>query len=314
MKRKKISATLLFLLLLTGITAGAQVKHKGALEKPKPTEFDKNKWIEYIPGNIPLVISVSHGGSLKIDSIPFNTCKGHNRHYDYGTIEIARAVQQAFEKKYQVRPYVVICHLSRQHLDMNREMEKATCGNPYMNEAWSSFHTYIDRALKEAVKLHKRAIYTDFHGHPHQKQKVELGYSLSKNTLIALQEGQAEKGIEEESSLRNFFTGNWKKGVTINDMLTGKNSFGSLLSNAGMATVPSMQDKAPLREDPYFAAATVYNTPTYTSKRYPEVIGWQVEMSVDIRKNKHEEMAQAFVAAMKTFMEQNTDMKIKWGK
>lgn len=281
----------------------------------RPTEYDEHKWTEYIPGNMPLVISVPHGGSLIVEELGLNTCPGHNSHYDFGTIEIAKAIQQEFEEKYKLRPYIVICHLSRKHIDQNRDLETATCGKETMKTAWNNFHGFIDVALKDAVKNFGKAIYIDLHGHPHTKQRVELGYSISKKDLIAVQTKNIPGNLEQKSSLRNFFTNNWNKNIGISDLLIGNNAFGSLLVNNGIPTVPSAQDNAPLNNEAYFAAETVYNTPNYTSVKYPNVIGWQVECSIDQRKsNSHAKLAKAFTSSMMTFIEKNTKIKIKNSK
>lgn len=49
-----------------------------------------------IVGNIPLVISVPHGGDIHVEEIPDRDCKGAVKVTDSKTIETARAVQEAF--------------------------------------------------------------------------------------------------------------------------------------------------------------------------------------------------------------------------
>lgn len=303
------------LLGLVAILLGLMTKVSTAQNKLKalnPTKYDENKWTEYIPGNMPLVISVPHGGNIMIEGLEANSCPGYNSHYDFGTIEIARAIQKEFEEKYKLRPHIIICHLSRKHVDQNRDIEVATCGKEIMKAPWNKFHGFIDIALKEAVKSFGKAIYVDLHGHPHTKQRVELGYSINKKELAALKDQNVPANLAQKSSLRNFFTGSWDKDRSISDLLIGETSFGTLLVNNGIPTVPSAQVKAPLSSEPYFAAETVYNTPTYTSVKYPNVIGWQVECSIEQRKPAgHADLAKAFTLGMMTFIEKNTEIKVK---
>lgn len=58
------------------------------------SHFDENKWIEYIEGNLPLVISVPHGGRITVDTIP--NCKGTVRVTDGNTVENSTRNKELF--------------------------------------------------------------------------------------------------------------------------------------------------------------------------------------------------------------------------
>ncbi len=55
------------------------------------------KYVKYYQGNLPLIISVSHGGALKIEEIPER--KSGIRGIDKNTIEIAVELIEQIKKK-----------------------------------------------------------------------------------------------------------------------------------------------------------------------------------------------------------------------
>jgi hypothetical protein len=55
-----------------------------------------NQYTEYHPGNLPLVISVPHGGSLSPASIPDRTCNNAVADMDANTIELGKQIDSAF--------------------------------------------------------------------------------------------------------------------------------------------------------------------------------------------------------------------------
>ncbi|RZK69418.1 MAG: hypothetical protein EOO85_22515, partial [Pedobacter sp.] len=58
-------------------------------QPPVKAHFDSERWTEYIEGNMPLVISVPHGGTTLLDSIPLRDCKDAVTVTDSKTIELA---------------------------------------------------------------------------------------------------------------------------------------------------------------------------------------------------------------------------------
>lgn len=163
---KKIILSQLLLLFIS-LPALAQKVH-----------FDSERWVEYIEGNMPLVISVPHGGTVLVDSLPIRDCKGAVTVRDGNTIELSRAIQSYFKKNYSLIPHIIIIHIARKHVDQNRELKNgATCGNVGVEKPWYSFHNYVDSALNLATKGGQQAMYIDLHGHGHANKRLEIGYS-----------------------------------------------------------------------------------------------------------------------------------------
>ena len=235
--------------------------------------FDENKWTEAIAGDMPLVISVPHGGNLTPSNIPDRTCNDATTVTDLNTRELARAIEKELVEEYNIRPYLVLCHLKRTKIDQNRPLSEGTCGNAEMATAWNQFHDYIDTALNLAVTEHGRAIYIDLHGHGHSKQRLEIGYNLSRNELSTIPQGGNLLALQQKSSINNLFLLN--TDLDFREMLIGDEAFGTLMGNEGFASVPSKQDTYPLTGEAYFNGGD--NTRLYTGDDYPNVFGWQIE-------------------------------------
>ena len=254
----------LFLLLISSF-AYAQKWEVGK------TYTDQEKWTEFTVGNLPLIISVPHGGTITLPDGTTRDCKGAVTVTDSKTIELVKEIEKVFLEKYNARPFIILSNLSRKHLDQNRDMDEATCGNKTLEKTWHQFHDYIDTAISMATQKFGKAIYIDLHGHGHTKQRLELGYNLTANEL---RKTDAEKNqLAEKSSVVNLLAAD--KKLDLVQLLTGDNAFGTLITSAGFDAVPAKQDVAPLEDDKYFNGG--YNTRRYTSNKYPKVFGWQIE-------------------------------------
>ena len=261
--------------------------------------YDENKWNEVIVGDMPLVISVPHGGAIKPDDIEDRTCDGATTVTDTYTIELAREIQSEMLEKYGQKPFFIISHLARTKIDQNRELEEATCGNLAMNAAWEYFHNSIDSALNLAVDKFGSAIYIDLHAHGHAIQRLELGYSLTTSDLGKVYSGIEFLTLGEKSSFNNLLR--IREDLDIEKLITGDKAFGTLISELGIPSVPSKADPYVQRGQSYFNGG--YNTKYYTSESYPYVYGWQIEVNSEARntKEKREKFAQAFGKAIKEF-------------
>lgn len=286
---KKLILSLLVLLFIS-MAAVAQKVH-----------FDNEKWVEYIEGNIPLVISVPHGGRLSPDHLPIRNCTGAIKIADMFTIELAKEIQSFFMDNYGVSPHIVIAHLARKHVDQNRELNRGgTCGYEPLNATWNAFHNYVDSAINLAGQNKQKVMYVDLHGHAHQKQRLELGYNIDIEDLVAIKNG--------DKSMSSKFNGfhhivNDKKQFTLSNLLFGDKGFGTLLANYGVPTVPSKQDPYPIDDEPYFSTGP--NTRRFASKKYSNVYGFQLECHKEARytKNGRNQTAVAFGKSVVDFLQ-----------
>ncbi|WP_461534030.1 hypothetical protein [Sinomicrobium sp.] len=273
---KSLPTTLLLFVLLAVNTVFAQERTIEATDwKAGEVLFDTQKWTEVIVGDMPLVISVPHGGYFEDENIPDRECSDKGRVVtvsDANTIATARAVQQVFRERYNKTPYIVISRLSRRKVDQNREVDLATCGNALGIQAWNNFHNAVDRAIKYAQKDSEWVLYIDLHGHGHKNQRLEIGYNMTSEELEKAYKKDGLKKLTQKSSLRNLVS---EKGTDFHSLLFGADAFGTLMQNRGIAATPAMQDPHPVEGEKFFSGGD--NTRMYTSSEYPKVFGWQIE-------------------------------------
>lgn len=272
--------------------------------------FYQNHWVEVIVGDMPLVISVPHGGFMKPESIPNRDCKGVGKGKfvlgaDSKTIQTARAIQKAFQKKYKKCPFIIISNIARSKVDQNRNMDQATCNNELAKQAWLDFHNGVDTALAAAVHEFGEVLYIDLHGHGHKNQRLELGYSLTAKDLREAYNSQGSHGtFAKKSSLQNYLKKYSK--TNLRKLLWGKKAFGTLIQKEGIPAVPSLQDPYPANGEKFFSGG--YNTRRYTSSNYPQVFGWQIECNYKGLRDTREDraaFAKAFVNAYMKFVIKN---------
>lgn len=234
----------------------------------------QEEWIESRTGNIPLIISAPHGGTIKPNGIPDRSCSDAVTVRDMNTTELAYAIEQEFTTEYDVQPYIVAALISRSKVDLNRDLNPATCSNPVMMETWKEYHEQVENAIAEAVEKFGGAIFIDLHGHGHENQRLELGYLLTSSDLRqSYNNAESADSLAEKSSLRNLLAG--KDELSLHEFLTGENALGTLMEEGGIPSVPSLNDPYPQSGEAYFTGG--YNTRRYTSTDYPNVFGLQIE-------------------------------------
>lgn len=247
----------------------------GQVNPPPGAVHDTQNWTNFYPGNMPLVISVPHGGTWNLTEVKDRSCEGAVTVTDSYTRELAFEISETMNKYYGIRPYVIVCNITRKDVDQNREITEGTCGDPLMALPWNTFHTYIDTALAEAVRKFGSCLYIDLHGHGHPDQRLELGYMIKEKQLSAFF-NQAELINPSTTSLGNLLT---QSGTgSLRDWLYGKHAFGTLMAEKGFPSVPSQQDPYPKEGEKYFNGG--YNTRRYTGVNYPNVFGWQIESNL----------------------------------
>jgi hypothetical protein len=234
---------------------------------PGASYFGRRGYIEYIPGELPIVLSAAHGGALMPDEIAdrsFGTSGA-----DRNTIELTLAVRDAIIDLTGLAPGVIISHLARIKLDANRDIEEAAQGDPFAEQAWTEFHDWIRRARSV---FSGEGMYFDMHGHGHPAQRLELGYLLSSEQLNGSDASLDGLPVIRMSSLREIGR---DSPIPFSQVLRGPTSLGGLLADQGVPAVPSPDTPGP-GSDPYFTGG--YNTRAHGSQEDSELVsGIQIE-------------------------------------
>lgn len=238
---------------------------------PGTSYFGRKSYVEYIPGELPLVISAAHGGSLTPEEIPDRTWG--TTVTDSNTRETTLAVREAFLDRTGKAPHVVISHLRRTKLDPNREIGEAAQDNPFAELAWHEFQGFIDVATSTVAQSYGSGFYIDLHGHGHAIPRAELGYLLSSSQLNRSDAEMDALGLAAQSSIRALAD---ESPLPFSQLLRGGTSLGGYLQAEGVRSVPSPSDASP-GSDPYFSGG--YNTDRHGSRAAQRTVsGVQIEL------------------------------------
>ena len=263
-----------------------------------------NDYVEFFSGNMPLVISIPHGGYMLPDEIPERPCVDCAKHQDTFTIEIGLALREALFKKTGFYPFVIINNLHRTRLDPNRNITEAAEGNKFAEIAWNQFQNFIDSATADVQRKFGKGLYIDLHGHRHVIKRIELGYLLSSEEL-QLDDDLLNSGLfEEYSSIRNLIKDNINS-LSYSELVRGKYSLGNILENEGYQCVPSPEHPFPKPLEPYFSGG--YNTTRHGSASKGTIDGIQIELDEAIRSDamRREKFANDLAFALVKYLKIN---------
>jgi N-formylglutamate amidohydrolase len=278
---------------IIAFTALALISAQAATPKPI---FGDNGYIEYIPGDMPLVISSPHGGRETPAEIP--TREQGVVQMDTNTQELARAIVEEFHARTGHRPYLIVCRLHRQKLDVNREVVEAAAGQPVAEKAWGEYHAFVEQAMKAAAQLGGgKAFYIDLHGQAHKDKRIELGY-LHGQDILAKPEAELNSAqVVAQSSIRRLAERSKQPYVAL---LRGPRSLGALLEARAFPCTPSPE--RPVPNLPYFRGGYSVRRHAWTDS---PVAGLQIETNYEGLRDtapNRAKFAAALVAALREYL------------
>jgi len=136
-------------------------------------------FIIYHKGDIPLIISVPHGGTLKVKRIPFrsNGITG----IDKKTKELALILIKKVKEFYRIRnlknesPSYIISNVHRSKIDLNRiESEAYNKDSEVAKEIYRFYHEKIKELINYNLEHFKTSLLIDIHGF--EKDKRPKGF------------------------------------------------------------------------------------------------------------------------------------------
>jgi len=237
------------------------------------TRTGRNDYVEFIAGDLPVIVAAPHGGTLTPSEIPDRGVGTSAR--DTNTEELVRSIRQAFIDRVGAVPSIVINRLHRSKLDANREIVEAADGNEYAERAWYEWHAFIEAAALMATDAGPdgMALYLDIHGHGHTIPRIEIGYLLAAADLALPDDGLGQPSLIAKSSIRAVAADDGPRFV---ELVRGPTSLGELLAQRGYPAVPSASDPSP-GADPYFTGG--YNTARHGSRDGGSVSAIQIELN-----------------------------------
>ncbi len=227
-------------------------------------------YFEALPGDLPIVITAPHGGTLRPDKWPVRT-EGVTGS-DLDSTQLAHAVVDELYARTGHHAALVASLLHRSMLDPNREIKEAAQGNAEAESAWRAYHAAIQQAVDAAVKKNGFAFLIDLHGHGHAIARLELGYALDAAQLNRSDKDFDASELITLSTLRDLQA---KLGGSAAKLIRGPGSIGDLFTTRGFRAVPSPQDMEP-GSAPFFSGG--YTVRTYcAAPETTKVDGLQIE-------------------------------------
>lgn len=297
--------------------------------------------VVYLAGNLPIIISVPHGGSAN-PGIPDR--KGSwgfiNKNDDAGTIELALDLVRALGEKTGGKfPHVIINNISRAKIDQNREW--GGDGNPTAgrgSDAWKDFHERFTGsvAIPAVLDTFGTGLFIDLHGKPDgYGSDVIIGYNLTASNL-SNSDGHlntSKKNYADKSSLR-FLSRKLGKKIAFAELMRGNTrgheSFGSLLQRGldemsgrykkKFTAVPRHDYRKPLlnlsggynlRAFCGVKDGSIDNPYRYTESRF--ISGFQLEVSRELRTKSpllRKDFARKVADAVTAYLERNFSHRI----
>jgi N-formylglutamate amidohydrolase len=263
------------LLLLSAAWAGGVLNAQSYT--PGQSYLSDNGYIEYLAGELPLILAAPHGGELSPAGLPDRDCPDCVYVNDANTQDLARRIYAAIYARTGCYPHVIINRLSRRKLDANRDLPEAADGIPAAAEAWYDFHGFIDYAKAAATTNTDRALFIDLHGHGHVVQRLELGYLLFGSELRQPDAQLNSETFIGYSSIRQLAQDNLGARSHA-QLIRGAESLGQLMADRGYRSVPSADEPAPTAEEAYFSGG--YNTDRHGSRLGGFVDAIQIECNM----------------------------------
>jgi N-formylglutamate amidohydrolase len=232
-------------------------------------------------GQLPVVLSAPHGGTLQIRGVEprqgIGMATGPSGFFtgrDAGTSELAVALADAIEKRMGKRPYLVVSKVHRKYLDPNRPS-----GIAYEDSdaapVYQRYHGMLHRYCKEILEEHHTGLLLDIHGQGSSSKTLYRGTANGK-TVARLKERFGESAHAGEKSL-----------------------FGTL-DRLGWTVFPPMGDG---KEQSGFTGG--YIVQTHGSHQPNGLDAVQLEFGADYRsKTQREKTAEVLAQAVQEYLEE----------
>lgn len=181
-----VGSALSALLLVTQVPRahGQTEVTQGADAAPKQSMA---KLITVRKGDLPIIISAPHGGSLSIPGVEDRTGNGTAKFVvvqDTGTDRLATKLAEAIERRMMGKPYLIVAHFRRKQVDVNRPAKDA-----YESDAAKPAYDAYHQALKEAVDAVRSesggggGLLLDIHGQAADREAIYRGTNDGKTVL-----------------------------------------------------------------------------------------------------------------------------------
>ena len=231
---------------------------------------DSQGYISYRVGNMPIIITVPHDGSLTPSTFP-------NRTGSSARAENTRKVAEQFAYFFNANsnglyPHIIYNNISRSKLDPDLNQMDGAQGNSYANLSYGTYHSFLQTAIDSVEAYFDAGILLNLVEHNHSNQKVELGYLLSASDLdltnLQLNSYSAQSSV---SQIADISTSSFA------EVIRGYNSLGTLIVGRSYTSndVTYSFEAVPTLDNPTIGS-TDYSSGGYTIAQYGSSNGGKI--------------------------------------
>ena len=226
---------------------------------PGVSYYGVNNYIEYIPGDIPIIFVAPHAGELEPANLPDINTRGP----DNGTMELAVFMADSLHfKTGGCRPHIIINHLKACKLNpvfSESDSIIAAGTHPEALQALNEFHNFIQIAHDQVSVNWGKGHYFELHGNGTNEEWNMIGLGLSK-TYLNMADSIIMTRVNH-STIKNLCT---IGGADFLEVLKGPTSLGGMLDSLGWKSTTSPTYPSPPDSVTFFYAGQ--NTWRYGSK------------------------------------------------
>lgn len=254
------------------------------IHERQKNNIDLDKYVEFRPGDCPVVFTVPHGGTLIENSLTLRSTSNcpdpdFATDLDYNTRELADDIDGEFFRQTGHHPYMVIAIIKRNHVDFNRKKAYAVpSGDEKLAKVYDRYHTLISNVLDTITRTYGHGLLLDVHGQSHSEQ-IDIGYLLPVSTLN-LNDNTLNGGTYAANSSINHLYQMNKNRYSYAQILRGDKSLGARLYANGLECVPRPGNDTP-GSTPYFNGG--YTTLAYGSRNGGVIDAIQLEFRYSYR-------------------------------
>ena len=231
---------------------------------------DSQGYISYRVGNVPIIITVPHDGTLAPSTFPDRTGSSERA-------ENTRKVAEQFAYFFNANsnglyPHIIYNNISRSKLDPDLNQMDGAQGNSYANLSYGTYHSFLQTAIDSVEAYFDAGILLNLVEHNHSNQKVELGYLLSASDLdltnLQLNSYSAQSSV---SQIADISTSSFA------EVIRGYNSLGTLIVGRSYTSndVTYSFEAVPTLDNPTIGS-TDYSSGGYTIAQYGSSNGGKI--------------------------------------
>jgi N-formylglutamate amidohydrolase len=168
-----------------------------AMQRESQNQIQRENYVIFQRGDLPIIITAPHGGKIKIPEIPDR--QNGTTVWDGYSLELAQLVSDELFKLIGARPYIVLAEFSRKNIDANRPPSKAY-ENLNAKKYYDFYHGIINEFIHEIKIKFPRAILLDFHAQGKNDQIVYRG-TQDCTTVASLLKKFGQKALSGPKSI-----------------------------------------------------------------------------------------------------------------